>query len=233
MSLKKPNYTQIPNVLFDEMMEDMGLAELKVTLAIFRYTFGYHRERVRLSITKLQKITGLGRGSIIKGAAQAVKRGVLIQNKDGQVTAWMVNLVNQSVNLVNQTGKVSEPPSIKNNSKETIKRKDMGAERTQPEKKRDPLLDNPAVIAYRDVIHLQAHRLMRSKIADVIGLEIIIWKMLLEDWIGMGWKPTNIKGMLDAFPHYKKHGQFKPLNNGSKLTTYEKNVLAFEEGREP
>lgn len=70
-----PNYTQIPNELLEVDMLDMGLAELKVTLAILRATFGFHRAQAPLSYAKLMEITGLAREAVAAGVKAAVARG--------------------------------------------------------------------------------------------------------------------------------------------------------------
>ena len=52
------NYTKMPNDLF-EMMSDMKDTELRVIIALCRFTFGYHRNSASASIADLQKWTGL------------------------------------------------------------------------------------------------------------------------------------------------------------------------------
>ena len=39
----KPNYTPVPDELFDEQLPDLSGAELKVLLYIIRRTFGFKR----------------------------------------------------------------------------------------------------------------------------------------------------------------------------------------------
>ena len=74
---QSPNYTQVPNDLFDIHMRDMENSELKVTLAIVRQTIGYHRDEVKFSIPKLMEMTGLSRNAVKAGAEAAEKRGTL------------------------------------------------------------------------------------------------------------------------------------------------------------
>lgn len=72
-----PNYTQTPNEFFDLHMMDMGEAELKVTLAIIRKTFGFQKTRDAISLSQLQKMTGLSRQGAFDGAEAALKRGLV------------------------------------------------------------------------------------------------------------------------------------------------------------
>jgi phage replication O-like protein O len=121
---ESPNYTQIPNDFF-ALLPEMGEAELRVVLAICRLTFGYHKEQVRASLTKVMQMTGLSRQGVLDGAALAEQRGLLTRQQDGGVTLWVVNVVDQqndqSVYLVDQTGQASRPPSIKENLNKKIK----------------------------------------------------------------------------------------------------------------
>jgi phage replication O-like protein O len=72
----EPNYTQIPNVVF-QLMPLMKEAELRVVLAICRQTFGWHRKRDRISLRQLQKLTGLSRPSVTRGVEQGIERGLI------------------------------------------------------------------------------------------------------------------------------------------------------------
>ena len=85
---QSPNYTQVPNDLFEVHMADMSFAELKVTLAIIRQTIGYHREQAKFSVAKLETMTGLSRNSVKTGAEQAETRGTIERlNPDSQGSA--------------------------------------------------------------------------------------------------------------------------------------------------
>lgn len=114
MPFSNPNFTQTPNDLLghikkDEiqsgMMAEMGLAELKVTLAICRLTFGFHREKARASISDVMFMTGLSRQGVLNGATQAETRGHIKRFQDGGVTEWeavVEDPVEELVNAVDQ-----------------------------------------------------------------------------------------------------------------------------------
>jgi hypothetical protein len=152
-----PNYTQTPNDLF-EMIPFMGCAEMKVTLVAIRQTFGYHRERARLSLTRMEELTGLSRQGVIDGADAAEKRGTLTRIQDGGVTEWVVNVVDLPgpggqasrpavVKPVDQPGQASRPPSNKENSKEKEK------EETKPTGADAPRAGKPVKVkTQRDLI---------------------------------------------------------------------------------
>lgn len=48
-----PNYTPVPDELFDEQLPDLSGAELKVLLYIIRRTFGFKRESDNISISQM------------------------------------------------------------------------------------------------------------------------------------------------------------------------------------
>jgi hypothetical protein len=84
-----PNYTQTPNDLFDELLPEMGLAELKVVMVIIRNTFGYHRDEVKLSVRALARATGMTAKSTLAGAEQAEAHGLIERHQDGKkITLW-------------------------------------------------------------------------------------------------------------------------------------------------
>ncbi len=202
-----PNYTQIPNDLFD-MLPELGEALTKFLLAICRLTFGYHRDRARASLTKLQKMTGLSRPSVVKAANQALELGLVEKIKDGGVNEWVVNVVNhQELGLVkklNQTSKEALPPSIKEketNNNNILNKKDGAKPRTH-KKKRDPLLDHPAIIAHKEIIRLHVPIIFREAVVNIVGdspASLNKWKQTLRDWIGAGYNPRGIKNILDKF----------------------------------
>lgn len=79
-----PNYTQAPNQFYDEVMPEIDtLAEMKITDAIIRQTFGWHRSTAKLSITRLMKLTGLSREATINGTEAALKRGWIQRRASG------------------------------------------------------------------------------------------------------------------------------------------------------
>jgi phage replication O-like protein O len=84
-SIPPPNYTQIPNAIF-ELMADKEAhfteAELRVVLAIARKTFGWHKKRDKLSLTQLEKLTAMSRPSVKAGIDAAIARGLVRRTPD-------------------------------------------------------------------------------------------------------------------------------------------------------
>lgn len=76
MSIAGPNYTQVPHALLDDVLPDIDtLAELKVAMVIVRATFGWQKQEEVMSLTRLEKLTGMRRESVVTGLRKAVARG--------------------------------------------------------------------------------------------------------------------------------------------------------------
>lgn len=79
--ISPPNYTQIPNAIFDYWMPILSPGEFKVLLAIARKTFGWHKERERISLRQLAELTGLNKRSIKGMVDKLVDHGIVIKIK--------------------------------------------------------------------------------------------------------------------------------------------------------
>ena len=91
MGYEGPNYTQTPNLFLDEHLPEMGCAETKVVLAVIRKTFGWHKDKDRLSISQLMEMTGLSNRAVIDGTRAAMERGVIDREQDGDsYRYWLV-----------------------------------------------------------------------------------------------------------------------------------------------
>ena len=83
MAFDQPNYTQFPNQLI-ALMPDMSDCELRVTLFIARKTFGWHKQRDRLSLSQITAGTGLSKQGAIDGITQGLERGTIARFPVGQ-----------------------------------------------------------------------------------------------------------------------------------------------------
>lgn len=78
-------------------------------------------------------------------------------------------------------------------------------------KPHDPLLENPSVIAYRDIMKLTPNDLQRKLIVEHIT-DQVKWRASLEDWLAHGWSPKNIPGMIERYesPPASNNGKREP-----------------------
>jgi phage replication O-like protein O len=109
MSYEGPNFTAIPNVLLDDHMADMKEAELRITLAIARKTFGWHKSADQLSLSQLMELTGLSRQGVINGVEAGIKRGTINKKPAGQtfIYSLVVNEVDQSNKPTSQLSRLA------------------------------------------------------------------------------------------------------------------------------
>lgn len=66
------------------------------------------------------------------------------------------------------------------------------------DKKRDPLLDDPAVMAYREIARRNAPAVARPEIAETVK-DLERWQEVVKWWMMAGYNPSNIGGMLEVY----------------------------------
>jgi phage replication O-like protein O len=94
---ESPNYTQVPNDLFDRLGE-FDKSDLKVLLVIIRNTFGYHRDRAEISTREMADITGLSISSIKPAADKLESMGLIEKITDGQKSiTWRAVVASDSM----------------------------------------------------------------------------------------------------------------------------------------
>jgi phage replication O-like protein O len=77
----KPNFTQVPNVIFDELLRTLAPVAVKILFAICRYTYGWGRQSDRISLKQLSDMTGIkDRGNVYRAIKQL---GNLVTVKPG------------------------------------------------------------------------------------------------------------------------------------------------------
>lgn len=109
---EKPNYTQTPNFLFDSLMAEMGNAELRVVLAVCRKTFGWHKQRDRISLSQMVKLTGMTRESVISGVSAAINRGVISRYPAGNSFEYEIVVVGEADQQGDENSRATEPELV-------------------------------------------------------------------------------------------------------------------------
>jgi hypothetical protein len=80
---------------------------------------------------------------------------------------------------------------------------------TQP---KEDFSKHPAIKAFREETHRYPPKSWYEKIAGAVGENVDKWRGIVNEWVGHGWNPTNVKGMLDVF----QNGWQKPSNGSGK-----------------
>jgi len=195
MTYDQPNYTQVPNALLDEQMQDMGLAELKCVLLVIRKTFGWHKGRDRISYTQFEKETGLSRESVRQGTTRAVERKVLRQYTTTQGYEYALNVDPYPV-PESSTVAVLESSS----TKETIQKKNNATRDRLSDmikQKPNPLTEYPPDV--QDLLQAFVDLFERYPLdAEKSG-----WIKAARNWRALRVTPEHVKAM---FLHSRKEG---------------------------
>lgn len=128
MAYDKPNHTQTPNFFFDKHLPEIkSLAEMKVTLIVFRGTLGWHEKEVELTVPALIGATGMSRQSVIDGIQLALQRETVKRRKSGRTFAYEANITTvkkldssqtRPVKILDQKVDCSPDPSLDGLKKE-------------------------------------------------------------------------------------------------------------------
>lgn len=84
MRIPAPNYTQTPNVCFDELFKTLKEGELRVILVIIRQTFGWHRSFDRISLSQIADKSGIDRRSVCRALASLISKKLVAKKKFGE-----------------------------------------------------------------------------------------------------------------------------------------------------
>jgi phage replication O-like protein O len=83
MSIPPPNYTQTPNIFFDEIMRTLNEGELRVLLIIIRQTFGWHKLEDWITLQLLAEKTGYDRRSICRILDRLIEKKLIFKRMEG------------------------------------------------------------------------------------------------------------------------------------------------------
>ena len=99
-----PNTTQVPNVLLDEVIPRLSSAPLRVLLAIVRLTYGWGKSSDRISLTQLQRNTGLSRRRVIEGIKALGNLLEIKRGARGTINEYALNLNTSTGKLLTELG---------------------------------------------------------------------------------------------------------------------------------
>lgn len=114
MRIMAPCTFQTPNDLVDHWLPQLGEAEVKVLLVVFRKTFGWHKTRDRISTSQLEKLTGLTRTYIIRAGKSLAEKGIILREvlgHSGRQETYYELVINEDSNNSYPSAKAT-PPSL-------------------------------------------------------------------------------------------------------------------------
>lgn len=112
MAFSAPNHTQTPNELFDHWLPKLREAELKVILVFIRKTLGWHKKRDRISLSQLEKLTGLKRSNITKAIMSLQAKGLIKKQVTGKngIQRTFYELILHEIKKINTSPGKRPPP---------------------------------------------------------------------------------------------------------------------------
>lgn len=93
LGFRSPNYTQVPDELFDDLLPDLNKAELKILLYVTRRTFGFKKENDNISTHQIMKGiktksgkqldrgTGLSNRAVINAVRSLEEKNIIIAHR--------------------------------------------------------------------------------------------------------------------------------------------------------
>jgi hypothetical protein len=225
MGFKSPNYTQVPNDLFDEWMRVMDAAEFKVVCYIMRTTIGYHKAKQKLSLSVLCTATGMAKETVFNGLQKAVDRGLLRKTIEGGMCCWepIIDAGTEIEPPEEQIGTEIRPESVQ--KLDTLKERKKDIKDTVPEK--PPERD----IKYHTLTEIKMFYAVTGrwprKEQNRPALELIRagnytfeeMKRGFDAWVAKGWSPFNlgwIQYSRTGIPAWKKPEQPQPIRDEDK-----------------
>lgn len=197
MGVDKPNYTQMPNLLLDDLMMHMGEAELKVTIALSRLTFGYHREKVEISLSQLKDITHMSRQGVINGINAGIERGT-IERTEGKRGGFIYSLsvnndqesTSQRSGLVNE---VDQLPTSQPNGLPLVNEVDQTSQRSRPVLVNEVDLATPTL---KKVLKKTKRKKDKESIAaDAAPADPPEWQLFISGLCNCCYKHTDISAL--------------------------------------
>lgn len=125
---QRPNYTMVPDELFDELLPELSGAELKVLLYIIRRTFGFKKDSDNISLSQMMHGIKTGDGRVLDRGVGLTKKTVLgalrsleesniilsqrrqSEERGNEPTEYRLNVIGTSVNGSTPLGGISPPP---------------------------------------------------------------------------------------------------------------------------
>jgi hypothetical protein len=112
-------------------------------------------------------------------------------------------LDNPGVHVVPSRGARGAPESSYNHQVNNNRQLRGGANAPGTSRKpRDERLDHPAITTYKSVTKRHVTEAWRDEVIKAVGedpADLERWGNHLRDWLGHGWNPSNIVGILDSF----------------------------------
>lgn len=96
MSEFKPNTTQYPNFLFD-LMPSLKEGELRLLNAIVRKTYGWQKQKDKISLSQMIELTGMSKQGILDARERLINKGIIKAEMVNGIMEYMVVIPEDSL----------------------------------------------------------------------------------------------------------------------------------------
>lgn len=223
MSLPPPNYTQVPNILFDQALWQIEtVAELKVTLVIIRQTFGWHKKEDNLSLSRLVGLTGLSKQSVIAGITSALRLGLVTRRKKGQSYLYRLNvkLVDEP-NVSRGTSQESRLALVQSLDQQLVKNLDTQKKEEKEKRKERAAPPPPQVQLFREITERYPKKVLYPDIVEMMGEQPdpSRARAAYKAWVSRGYNAyatTWLEWYRDGIPQHVTYKSQAELNRGGR-----------------
>ncbi len=214
------SYTQLSNHFIDTEMRHLSASAVCVYLCICRHTTGWHKESDAISLSQFQTMTGMSKPTIIKAIKELSGRGIISVSSGRTLSVASTLTLIASASCCDsstsqlsllptaQTSKESLLPASKKSLPKVVKKIDTQKKEKKTTKKkesalRDERLSQWQFTVYRELTHLHVPYAYRDEVAQLTDESI--WRAVILKWIGRGYRPTGIAGMIEWYRKEVSH----------------------------
>jgi hypothetical protein len=151
-----PNYTPVPDDLFDILAPQLTESELRVLLYVIRRTFGFKRDSDSISLSQLvsgittkdgrilDRGTGMSRPGVTRGVKGLVEKGIILVDKvldekgENQINVYRLRYREGVGNEVNHPSKRSSLPVVNVVNPQETGLQETGLQETDFEFRKEP-----------------------------------------------------------------------------------------------
>lgn len=214
------SYTQITNDFIDTELPHLSASAVCVYLVICRRTIGWHKQSDVIALSQFMTMTGMSKPTVIKALRELTERGIISVISESRaysvsqrimLTASCCGSTTKSTSgqdslpeskdslLVGQKtllddGQESLPQPVK---KIDTQKKEKRNTKKKEVVQRDERLQHWQFTIYRELTHLHVPFAFRDAVAQLTDERI--WRDVITRWIGRGYRPNGIGGMLDWY----------------------------------
>ena len=200
-------FTQV----FDQVVEALGLLEAAVFGRVWRYCQA-EDEKCWASHARIGKDLGLSPRTVMRKLDELLESGYLYKEfRTGTSSIYKVRTGTYNsipVTESHRTGdRNSHVPRTESHTKKELNKQNKRGRSGRPSR------ETPAAVnVFRKNTHRYPAKSWWKKLHDEIGeieADLKVWGEVVFAWVGLGWNPTNVKGMLEFF----KRGEIPGKNN--------------------